>query len=106
VFVPKTGRRHELVIVDEDSMSPKELEQRRAALAAFKQHPRDSDANRHALARGNRCYEAFVGDRRTFVARCIAEFETVLDGQDPRAADHARVEFLKQLDTVEGETWL
>ncbi len=106
VFVPKTGLRRELVIMDDDTMTAAELEQRRLRLAEIKHHPRDSDANRHALARGARCYEAFLGDRRAFVSRCIAEFEAVLDRQDPRAVEHARDAFLKHLDMLEGETWL
>ncbi|MDR3507222.1 MAG: molecular chaperone HscC [Caulobacteraceae bacterium] len=105
VHVPKTGERRELVIVDDETMSPAELERRRASLAQLKQHPRENDANRHALARGARCYEAFLGERREFVARCLAAFEAVLDGQDPRAVEHAREALLKQLDHLEGETW-
>ena len=38
--------------------------------------------------------------------RLIAEFEFHLDKQEPRAIEHARAELLKQLDALEGETWL
>jgi molecular chaperone HscC len=106
IKVPQTGEQRELVIADEDVMTPKEVEERRAALAGLKQHPRDNDANRHALARAGRCYEAFLGDQREYVARCMAEFETVLDRQDPRAVEQARETLTKQLDLLEGETWL
>ena len=106
VFVPKSGLRHELVIVDADTMTPAELEQRRAQLAELKHHPRDSDANRHALARAARCYEAFLGDQRMYVGQWLAEFEAALDRQDPRTIEHAREALLKQLDMLEGETWL
>jgi molecular chaperone HscC len=105
-MVPKTGERRELVIVDDDTMTPGEIEKRRLALAEIKQHPRDSDANRHALARAERCYEGFLGDQREYVARCIAAFEAVLDRQDPRAVEHARLALIKELDLLEGETWL
>lgn len=104
--VPKTGERRELVIVDDETMTAGELERRRAALASLKQHPRDADANRHALARAARCYEMFLGEVRDYVSRCTAEFESALETQDPRTVDHARLTLLQQLDKLEGETWL
>ena len=106
VHVPKTGERRELVIVDDEGLTPGELESRRAALAGLKQHPRDSDANRAALARAGRCYEASLGDRREWIGRMISQFEDVLERQDPRAIEPARDELLRQLDAIEGETWL
>ncbi|MDB5441143.1 MAG: molecular chaperone HscC [Caulobacteraceae bacterium] len=106
VHVPRTGERHQLVIVDDDAMTPEELERRRAELAKLKQHPREDDLNRQLLARANRCYETQLGDRRQFVANCILQFEGVLDHQDPREVEHARAAFTQQLDQIEGETWL
>ncbi len=106
VHVPKTGERRELVIVDEDTAQSSDFEQRRAALAALKQHPRDSDANRHALARAARCYEGCLGDTREYVGRLISQFEDVLDRQDPREVDRARQLLTEALDALEGETWL
>ena len=106
VHVPSTGQRRELVILGDDSMTPEQVGERRAVLAALKQHPRDADANRHALERCRRCYETFLGDVREYVGGCLAEFETVLDRQDPREIEHARAELLKRLDELEGETWL
>lgn len=106
VFVPKTGERRELVIYDDDTISREELEKRRSALAGLKQHPREHDANRAALARAARLYEAALGDRRHWIARVTGDFETVLDRQDPRAVEAARVELIRQLDALEGETWL
>jgi molecular chaperone HscC len=56
LHVPKTGERRDLVIVDDEDISPEELEHRRAALAQLKQHPREADANRAAMARAERCF--------------------------------------------------
>jgi molecular chaperone HscC len=106
VTVPATGERRELVILENDSMTPKQVQERRLALAALKQHPRDADANRHAMARAGRCYENFLGDMREVVGRYIAEFESAIEGQDPRKIDAARAELLSRLDDLEGETWL
>jgi molecular chaperone HscC len=106
VHVPKTGERRELLIMDDETAAMAGLEQRRAVLAALKQHPREADANKAALARANRCYEKFLGDTRTYISQITSQFEQVLDRQDPREVEHARGELLKALDQLEGETWL
>ena len=106
VHAPRTGERRELVILGDETMTPAQVIARREVLAALKQHPRESDANRAALARAGRCYENFLGEVRDHVGRLIAEFEFHLDKQEPRAIEHARAELLKQLDMLEGETWL
>jgi molecular chaperone HscC len=106
VFVPATGERRELVIVDEEARIATDFEERRAALAALKQHPRETDANRHAMERANRCYEDFLGDKRQIAADLIRQFETVLERQDPRAIETARTELLAALDRLEGSGWL
>ncbi len=105
VHVPATDTRRQLVIVDEDGPSGDDLEKQRAVLAALKMHPRETEANRAALARANRCFEHFLGETRNFVAALIGQFEAVLDGQDPRAIEVARGEFLAALDRLEGETF-
>jgi molecular chaperone HscC len=106
VFVPKTGERQELVIADQESASAVDFEKRRAELAALKHHPRDTDINKAALARALRCFENFLGDQRQYVGRATAEFESVLDGQDPREVERAREQLISTLDALEGETWL
>ena len=106
ILVTSSGKREELVIFDEETTSADELERRRTALAALKQHPRDSDANRQALARAARCYESFLGDLRAHIGRMIDHFEAVLARQDPREVEAARVELMRALDGLEGETLL
>ena len=106
VHVPLTGERRQLVIVDEDGPTGVDLEKQRKALEALKVHPREGDANRALLARAGRCYENFLGDKRTIVGQLISQFETVLDAQDPRHIERARVELTQALDRLEGETFL
>lgn len=106
LFVPQSGQRRQLVIVDEEDGPAPDLDDRRAALAALKVHPRDEDANRAAMARAERCFEAFLGERRAYVAQLILRFEAALERQDPRHADSARRELLAALDELEGETYL
>ncbi len=104
--VPQTGETRQLVILDEEGLSETDLAARRSALAGLKQHPRDADANRAALARVGRCYEAQLGETRVYVAQLATAFEAVLEGQDPRAIEQARERLHKALDALEGETWL
>jgi molecular chaperone HscC len=107
VKVPESGETRQLVIVDEDvDMTSKEVQERRAQLAALKVHPREADENRAALARGARCYEQFLGDRRELIGRWISQFEAVLDRQDLKVIAHARQEFMKALDSVDGDRYL
>ena len=107
VHVPLTGERRELVIMDNDGlMSADEIGRRRDALAKLKVHPRDQETNRAAIARGVRCYEESLGERRALVSACMSRFEDAIEGQDPRTIDAAREQFLKELDALEGETFL
>jgi molecular chaperone HscC len=107
VAVPETGEARQLVIVDaENDVSAEELERRRRELAALKVLPRNLEANRAALARGARCYEESLGERRVLVGQLIAGFESALDSQDPRTVEEARTAFLARLDQIDGETWL
>ncbi len=106
VLVPETGEQRQLVIVDEEGVDPRDLAERRAAMAALKVHPRDQDANRAVLARAARCFESQLGERREQVGRLIQQFEAILERQEPRAIERARLQVDAHLDTLEGETFL
>ena len=107
LFVPQSGERRQLVIMDKEApMEPADIERRRQELAQLKVHPREHDANRALAARGERCYEAMLGDRREYVGRCLQQFVTAIESQDPRLIEAAREQFTKVLDTLEGETFL
>lgn len=106
LHVAETNERRQLVIVDREGFTPEEIEARRIELAKLKIHPRDSDAIRATMARAGRCYENAIGYQREEIGRAITQFEMVLDGQDPRACEAARLEFSAYLDRVEGEAFL
>ncbi|WP_439472094.1 Hsp70 family protein [Brevundimonas sp.] len=106
VTVTKTGETRQLMIVDDDVAAAPDFEKRRAALAALKQHPRDSDAVKTVLARGHRCYENALGDTRQYLGHEITRFEMVVEGQDPREIEHAIGHLTGILDQFEGQTWL
>jgi molecular chaperone HscC len=107
IAVPETGETRQLLIIDRDNdMPPDQLAAMREALAKLKVHPRETEANRAAMARAGRCFETSLGDQRAAVAQWISRFEQVLDQQDPRTIEEGRQELLRLLDELEGESYL
>ena len=107
IHVPGLNERRQLVIADPDvQVDPGELARRREALAALKVHPREVEANRAALARGERCWQDSLGDKREDLSLIIATFQAALDTQDPRVVERARETFTEELDRLEGATYL
>jgi molecular chaperone HscC len=106
VFVPATGKTENMVIVDEDCISGEALIERQKVLAKLKQHPRDAEINRAALARGGRCYEEHLGEARNQIGYAISSFESAINTQDPKTIDLARAELTQFLNQIEGETFL
>ena len=107
VMVPQTGERRQLTIMDKESpMDAGELERRRVELARLKVHPRDEEINRAVITRGERCYEEALGERREYISRCLSQFASAIESQDPRTVEAAREQFTKVLDAIEGETFL
>jgi molecular chaperone HscC len=103
VLVHASGHRAQLVISDpDDTFSPAEVEKRRAALAALKVHPRETEANRAVLARAERCWADSLGETREMVGFWITQFNGALATQDARTADRAREELAQALDSLEG----
>jgi molecular chaperone HscC len=107
VKLPETGETKQLLIVDEDvDLLSSDMRRRREELAALKIHPREANENRAALARGTRCYEQFLGERRQYVGQLVSQFESVLDRQNPKEIESARDEFMKALDKIDGDRYL
>ncbi len=107
VLVPETGIFKNLVIADDvDALSPEALEERRAALAALKLHPRELSENAAVLARARRCYESFLGDERQQIGQATLDFEGALESQQPRAIQAARTELTAMLNALEGERYI
>jgi len=107
VSVPATGLTRNLVIFDEaDGIGAKELEERRAALAKLKFHPRDEARHNALLARATRCYESFIGERREAIGQWITTFEAALDSQDPHLISEAHTRLAQQIEALEQERFL
>ncbi|MES2339137.1 MAG: Hsp70 family protein [Pseudomonadota bacterium] len=106
VSVPETGQTRNLVLMDDEAISPRELDSRRAALAALKLHPREDSTNAALIARATRCYESFIGDRRDAVGQWLLSFEAAIATQDPRTIREAQAALTANLDGIEGERFL
>ena len=104
--VPETGLVKQLVIHDQEESTASDLADRRTALAALKFHPREDSQNAALMARAQRCYEGFLGDRRDYIGQLISHFEGVLESQDPRVIESSRSDLTKQLDEMEGDRFL
>lgn len=106
LIVPKTGEKRQLVINDDEDGSDDAIEARRAALAALKVHPRDTDAVRATTARAERCWGTFLGEQRAMLEMHIRHFEGVIAGQNPLEVERARLALESVLDQLEGEAFL
>lgn len=102
VLIPENGETHNLVIIDEeDRPNRKELDQRRAALARLKHHPREAAANVALMTRAERCYEDHIGDIRQMIGHWITQFAGALDSQDPRRIADTGAMLTARLDEIE-----
>lgn len=106
ILVAQTGESVSLTINDGMAGDAAALEKARNALAGLKVHPRDEAENKAAIARGEKCFENFLGEQRFWVGEVIGSFNAALETQDPRTIEAARKELHLALDQLEGETFL
>ena len=103
--VPETGQTHNLVIADEaDRRDECEFAKRRKELAKLKFHPGEEQSNVALMARAERCYESFSGERRDMIGRMILQFEEVVGKQEERAIAEAREQFTAALNELEANS--
>ena len=86
-----------------DAPSPEQAEERLAALAALKLHPREAAANRLLLARAERLFAQALGGTRTALGDSIGAFEAALAAQDPAAIAAAAARLADTMRTAGGE---
>lgn len=104
VTAVSTGHKEKLLIKNqENNMTDEEIQERMEALSYLKIIPREQEANKMLLMRGEKLYEESVGDLRRKVEWCLRKFESVLDTQDPSRIEAARIEFGEELDVLEQE---
>lgn len=101
VHVLSTGTKRKVLIQGEHGrMTEEEAARRMEALQHLKQNPREEEANRLVLLRGERLYEASSSDIRAAVDRGIMEFERALNRQDRAEIEQARKKLEKLLDSI------
>ena len=86
-----------------DAPSPEQAEQRLAALAALKLHPREAAANRLLLARGERLFAQALGRARTALGDAIDAFEAAMAAQEPADIVAAAAALTETMRLAEGE---
>ncbi|MBQ2699370.1 MAG: molecular chaperone HscC [Firmicutes bacterium] len=106
IHVQSTGVRRKTIIQNEQNrISDEEAAARLEQLQYLKQNPREDEANRLQLLRGERLYEEAAGPQRMLIDQAIMDFERVLNGQDRTEIELARKKLTKQLDAFEfGDT--
>jgi molecular chaperone HscC len=79
-----------------------ELEQRFAALAHIKMHPRDQAENQFLIARAERLYEECRGEAREQLRDALLQFEQAITKQQIRDFNALRSSFAAFLDSFDG----
>jgi len=102
IYVHSTQVRRRIIIQNEQNrMSEEEAAERMARLQYLKQNPREDEANKLQLLRGERLYEESTGDERRRIADAMMEFEKILSKQDRTEIERARKALEKTLNEIE-----
>lgn len=98
----RTKRESRLVLErNPGTLTAQEIEQRLAALAPLKLHPRENQEARSLLALAERLYEERLGEEREAIEHHIRNFRAVLDRQDPGECEQATDLFREFLQGLE-----
>ena len=101
IFVRSTGVRRKMIVQNEQNrISEEEAAARMEKLQYLKQNPRDEEANRFQILRGERLYEEVPG-KRYEIDRALMDFEQVLSRQDRTEIERARNRLARLLDEIE-----
>ena len=85
---------------EQNRIREEEAAARLEKLRYLKQKPRDEEANRLQILRGERLYEEMPGKRQE-IDRALMEFEQVLSRQDRTEIGRARKQLTRLLDEME-----
>ncbi len=104
VVVNSTGRSYQKTIVNSPTaLSDRDIEASRSKLEKLKFHPRETEENRHLIARAERLYEASIDDRRESIGHLIGDFEQILERQNPKEIQRYAERLKEILDELEQE---
>jgi molecular chaperone HscC len=96
-----TGAKETRIFRKAAGLSEAELEQRFAALAQIKMHPREQAENKLLIARAERLYEEHRGDAREYLRQALMQFEGAIAEQQVRDLSAVRASFAAVLDDFE-----
>ncbi|SEC09329.1 molecular chaperone HscC [Rhizobiales bacterium GAS191] len=100
--VEATGSTQHLVIENQPGvLTSEEIEQRLAALAHLKIHPREQAESRALLSRAERLYSERLGEERERIAGLLDHFRMLLERQDPTEIAAYRTELAASLDAID-----
>lgn len=94
-----------LIKNQESDMTLQQMQERMKELSYLKIHPRDQEANKVLLLRGERLYEETTGELREQLEAVTRQFEYILDKQNPDRIAEARRDYEDALDWIEEELW-
>lgn len=107
VTVVSTGKTfNKLVEFTPGALNEQDKAQALEKLAKLKFHPREDEENQALLARGERLYEASLGEQRDYISKLLASFDRVLDKQNLVEIGKARTELTEIFDKLDGEDWI
>ena len=102
VHVKSTGLRRRMIIQNsKNPMSEEEAKARLEKLQYLKRNPREEEANRLVILRGERMYEESTAEAREAIDRAMLDFDRALKRQDRTEIDRARTKLEQFLDEME-----
>lgn len=102
VLVRSTGKRRKLLIQGGSSkLTEEEAGARMEQLQYLKQNPREEEANRLILLRGERLYEESIAEQRMAIDRAMMAFDQALKKQDRTDIEKARKKLEAYLSDIE-----
>ena len=97
-----SGVKRKIIVQNEENkISEEEAEERFKKLEYLKQNPREEEATKLQLLRGERLYEEASGELRERIDMAMMDFELVLRRQDRREIEKARETLAHFFDTIE-----
>lgn len=105
--VLRNQQKHAMIIQGNPGLlTDEQIASRLSELEKIKMHPRDTLEIRTVLARADRVYQQLKGETRAWLTAQIAEFERVVESQNPKLIAPAQKRFVETLDEIERDVVL
>ncbi|WP_390221169.1 Hsp70 family protein [Vagococcus entomophilus] len=96
------------LVIEENpgSLTSEEIDSALEKLAGLKIHPKNRSENQLIIARLERLYMEFIGERRNYIQHLLIQFKALLDEQDEKLLEEQLVEYNQIIMTLEQELLL